>query len=161
MNHWVSMRCCTKWLAKPRDAGLVAPRFRRLFGGAFILVAAYSTYMLITQVEIGPIVGLLHVGPRQAFFGWLIESLRWFLIGGSTLAIAVGIMLVFFEKSLAVIETRANHWYSFRRLGQGSDVMHLGFDKWVESYPRALGAVIAVAALTVVVDYGMRLFAGS
>lgn len=161
MNHWVSMRRSTRWLAIPRNTGLVTQRFRRLIGGVFILVAAYSTFILITQVDISQIVALLHVEPRQSLVGWLIGSMRWFLIGGSMVAIAIGIMLVFFEKALAVIETRANHWYSFRSCSQSGDAMHLGLDRWVESYPRALGAIIAVAALAVVVDYGMRLFARS
>jgi hypothetical protein len=155
------MRHSTKWLAIPRDAGFGALRFRRLVGGVFILVAAYSTFVLITQIDVARIVAMLRVGAPHSFTLWIVESLRWFLIAGGLVAVAVGIMLLAFPNALHAIETQANHWYSFRSYSQSGDAMHMGFDRWIESYPRAMGGIIAFAALVVVVDYGVRLFARS
>lgn len=39
--------------------------------------------------------------------------------------------------------------------------MRLGFDQWIESYPRTMGWIISVVALGVAIHYGMRLFAYS
>ncbi len=161
MNHWVSMRRSTKWLARPRDAGSVVQDFCRVIGGVFILVAAYSTFILITQVDVNRIVAILRLDAPPSFVAWIIESARWFLIAGGVGAILVGIMLIFFRDGLRMIETHANHWYSLRRHGQSGDAMHMGFDRWIEGYPRTMGWIITVAALVVVVDFGIRLFSRS
>jgi hypothetical protein len=161
MNRWVSLRPSTKWLAIPRDAGMGAQRFRRVLGAAFVLIAAYSTFVLITQVDTGTIATMLRVDTPRVFVIWMIESVRWFLIAGGIVAIAVGIMLTLFQEGLRAIETRANHWYSFRSYSQSGEAMHMGFDRWVENYPRAMGWIIAVAALVVIIDCGERLVARS
>jgi hypothetical protein len=161
MNRWVSMRPSTKWLAIPRDAGMGAQGFRRVLGAAFVLVATYSTFVLITRVDAGTIVTVLRVDTPRAFVIWMIESVRWFLIAGGIVAITVGVMLTFFQEALRAIETRANHWYSFRSHGQSGDTMHMGFDRWVERYPRAIGFIFALAALVVIIDCGAKLVARS
>lgn len=158
MNRWVSMRPGTRWLAIPRTTSLLGQRLRSVIGAAFILVAAYSTFILVTQIDVGRIVATLRLETPRVYVTWIMESMRWLLIVGGLLAIAVGVMLAFFQNALLAIETRANHWGSFRGDSQSGDAMHLGFDRWIESYPRTLGCVIAVAALVVVVDYGLRLF---
>lgn len=161
MNHWVSMRRSTRWLAIPLDTGSTMQRFRRLIGAAFILVAAFSTFVLITQIDANRVVAALRVEVPYSFATWIMESVRWFLIAGSMVAIAVGIMLIFFPNALRAIETRANHWYSFRCCSRSGDTMHMDFDRWIENHPRAMGWIIAVASLVVVVDYGTLLFAHS
>jgi hypothetical protein len=160
MNHWVSMRHSTKWLAVPRDTGPAVLHFQRLIGAVFVIVAAFSTFVLMTQIEGNSVVAALSVEDPHSFVAWIVECTRWLLVVGSMVAIAVGIMLIFFPNALRAIETRSDRWYSFRRHSQNTDAMHMGFDRWIESQPRAMGWIIAVAALVVVVDFAILLFSG-
>lgn len=158
MNRWVSMRRRTRWLAIPHDMDSAVKRSRRLIGGTFILVAAYSTFVLIVQTDVARVVAELHFDTPQAFVAWVIESMRWFLIGGGMVAITVGTMLIFFPIALRVMETHANHWYPSFGRSQSGDAMHMGFDEWVESHPCVMGWIIAMGALVVVAAFGTRLF---
>lgn len=161
MNRWVSMRRGLKWLEVPRDTEPAKQHLRRLTGVIFILLAAFSAYALIKQVDVDALVAAMRVKPPFiAHAAWLMGCIRWFLVAGSILAVAVGFMLVFSPTTLQAIEMRANHWYSSRRLGRGSDVMHMGFDNWVELHPRAMGWLITIAALVVVIEHGMLLARG-
>lgn len=159
MNQWVSLRRSTRWLAIPRDTGPVVQRFRRPIGAAFILLAAFSTFVLIVKIDAHRVITALRIHDPHSLATLIMESVRWCLITGSMMAIAVGIMLIFFPKALQAIEMRANRWYSMRSWSRGGDVLHLGLEKWLESYPRAMGWIIAVASLVVVVDYGTFLLA--
>lgn len=158
MNRWVSMRRSTRWLAIPRDSGPAVQRFRRPLGVTFILVAAYSTFVLFAQIDPDRVATVLHVNAPQIFVVWMIDSLRWFLIVGSLAAIVVGLLLIFVPNVLGAIEARSNRWYSARNRIHQSDNMNMVFDQWIESHPRATGWTIALGALAVVVAYGMRLF---
>ena len=158
MNHWASLRRSGKWLAVPRDIGPVTQRFQRLLGTVFIVIATYSTFVLITQTDINAVVTGLRIEASHFFAVWIVESVYWSLVAGSMVAIAVGILLLFFPSVLRAIETQSNHWYSFRSNSQRADTMHMWFDSLVERYPRAIGGIIAVAALIVVIDYGILLF---
>lgn len=158
MNRWVSMRRSTRWLAIPRDTGPAVLRFRRPLGAVFILVAAYSTFVLFAQIDPNKVATVLHANAPQVFVVWMVDSLRWFLIVGSLSAIVVGVLLIFVPNALSAIEARSNRWYSARNRIHKSDNMNMAFDQWIESHPRATGWTIALGALAVVVAYGMRLF---
>jgi len=157
MNRWVSLRRSTKWLAIPRASEPLVRRFRRPLGAVFVLVAAFSTFVLMTQVDADRVVTALRVKVPHTYGVWLMEAVRWFLVAGGMLAIAVGIMLLFFPQALLALETRANRWYSFRGVSRAGDTMHMGLDAWVANYPRSIGTIIATGALVVVIDFGMRL----
>ncbi len=159
MGQWVSMRRSTRWLAIPRATGPVAQRFQRPIGTAFIVVAAYSTYALVSHpFDVGGIVAALHIDAPDSFAAWIIECARWCLIVGSILAIVIGIMLIQFPQALRALEARANHWYSFRSFSESGDTMHMGLDRWIGRHPRAMGTTIAAASTVVAMDYGLRLF---
>lgn len=158
MNRWVSTRHGTKWLAVPRDIGPAVQQFRRPIGAVFVLIAAYSTFILLTQVNIDRFVAALGVAAPHAFVAWLVGCVHWFLLLGGLVAIAVGFMLMFSPQALRAIETRVNHWYSLRRVSQSFDAMHWGLDRWVAGYPGAAGWLIAVPALFLIGDYGLMLF---
>ena len=159
VNHWVSLRPGTRWLAIPRDTSATVASFRHLIGGIFVIVAAYSTYVLMTQVEVPRFVAALRIDAQPALVALIVEAARWCLVVGGMVAVAVGIMLIFFRNALAAIETRANRWYSFRRHTLDADTMHMGFERWTEAHPRTTGWVLSVGALVVVVAFGMALFA--
>lgn len=158
MNRWVSMRRSTKWLAIPRDSGAAEQRFRHLLGAVFVLFPAFSLFVLITEIDADKLANALHLNVPHSFAAWLLESARWILIAGSLLAIAVGVMLIFFPKALHAIETRANQWHSTRSISRGGETIHTGFDEWVDCHPRAMGLIIASGALVVAVHFGMLLF---
>lgn len=158
LNHWVSLRRSTKWMAVPRDTSAAVASYRHLLGGLFILVAAYSTYVLMTQVDVPRLVTALRVDAPPALVALIVDSARWFLVVGGMVAIAVGIMLISFRNALGAIETHANRWYSFRHHSLGADTMHLGFERWTESHPQTTGWVLAVGALVVVIAFGLNLF---
>jgi hypothetical protein len=159
MDRWVSMRRSTKWLAVTHDIGPSVQRFPRLIGTIFILLAAFSTFVLLWQLDVNKVVDALRVEAPNSFVVWIVDCVRWFLVAGSMLAIAVGTMLILWPNALRSIEARASRWYSFRSHTRSGDTMHMGFDLWIERYPKVVGWIIAMAALVVVVDYGMRLFA--
>jgi uncharacterized protein HemY len=158
MNRWVSMRRSTKWLAIPRDSGAAVQRFRYLLGAVFVVFPAFSLFVLIAKIDADKLATALHLNVPPAFAAWILESARWFLIAGSLLAIAVGVMLIFFPKALHAIETRTNRWYSTRNMSRGGEIERMGFDAWVECHPRAMGLIIASGALVVAVHFGMLLF---
>jgi hypothetical protein len=154
MNRSVSTRRGMKWIAVPRDIQPAVQRYRRPIGGIFILGAAFSIFGLVTRIDVDRGFPMLGIEAQ-----WVIESMRWFLIGGNLVAIAIGIMLVFFPDALRAIETRANRWYSFRHFAAGGESMNMAFDSWVERFPRIAGCIIAAAALVLVVNSGILLFA--
>ena len=158
-NTWVSLRRSTKWLAVPRDISSTVQRYRHLIGLTFILLGAFSTVVLMTQIDVDRVVATLHVAAPYAFVAWIVDSMRWFLIAGNVLAIAIGFMLMVFPGFLHSVETRVDRWVSFRAHSLGADTENMGLDRWVESYPRFAGWLIAIVTLPVVAIYGLRLFA--
>ena len=161
MNQWISMRRVTRWLAIPHDSGPSAQRFRHPIGVLFIIAAAFSTFFLITQINVFTIAATFGAEHSNKLVVWIIECIHWFLITGNIVAIAVGIMLVLFPNVLHTIETHANQWYSIRKHSQGGDTMHMSFDNWVESNPRAIGWIITIGAFIVVINFGILLFANN
>lgn len=162
MNRWVSMRRNMKWMAKLRDSGSPSvPFFRGLLGVAFIIAAIFSIIVLTAQIDVPRVVAAIGVNLPRSFVAMLIECVRWFLIVGNLLAIAVGIMLIFFPQVLSVIEKRTNHWYSIRSHTQGGDTMVMAFDKWIESNPKTMGLIIAVGSTGVAINFGILLFVHS
>lgn len=160
-NRWVSTRRSMRWLEIPRDVvESAAHRFRHLVGACFVLLAAYSTFMLVTQVDARYFVVVLPGGKVSAeFVAWLAESARWALIVGGMVAIAAGAMLAFVPQALRAVEERANRWYSTHNWMRDGDDMRLGFDGWVERRPRVTGSLIAAGALVVVANFGLALLA--
>lgn len=157
-NQWVSMRRSTKWLAIPRDSGAAERRFRYLLGAVFVLLPAFTLFVLVTKIDGNRLAAALHLAAAYPNAAMLLESVRWILIAGSVLAVAVGVMLLFFPRALQAVEARTNRWYSTRNMTRGGEVGHFGFDAWVAGHPRAVGLVIALGALFVTAHFGMLLF---
>lgn len=157
MNRWVSLRRSTRWLAVPHAIEPFVARHRRLLGGAIALLAIHFTSVL-AGIDTARIGTLLSTETAPALLTWIVEGLRLSLMAGGALAVAVGAMLLFFPEALRAVEARANHWYSLRNLSRKGDAMHLTLDTLTASHPRAVGWVIAPAALIVVVNFGFRLF---
>lgn len=159
-DRWISLRHGTKWLAVPRDIGASVERHRRLVGSVFIVAAMFSTVTLAWRTDGSELAAMLAVPASNQIGNLLANSARGLLISGGILAIAVGIMLLYFPQALRRIEARSDRWYSFRSTNRSGDTMHNGVNRWTEDHPRVTGALITVGALIVAVTNGLQLYVG-
>ena len=147
MNLWVSARKNLEPMEARHEIEPFVHKYRRWFSALFIIGGTFSIFMLAVKVDAVAVTSVFGFG-RSSFIGpWVIQSLATFLIIGSVLAVAIGIILEFFPRVLAALEMRTNRWYSSRQFGKGADEMHLPLDRWFESSPRTAGWILAVAAL--------------
>lgn len=158
VNRYVSTRVGLKPLAMPHDVGAGVRRHRRLIGAIFVLGAAYSVFALCAWFDNAAIVYGLKLRYPREFVAVVVESVRWSLIVFGLLAIAIGVMLLFFPAALTRVEAHANSWYSVRRLTLGADTMYLSLDRLVEAYPRTSGAILVVGALYVAAQAALLWF---
>ncbi len=147
MNRWVSVRKGFKPMEARHDIEPFVHMYRRWFGALFIIGGTFSIIMLAAKVDVAAVTSVFGLRRFSLIGPWLIQSIATFLIIGSLLAIAIGIILGFFPRALAALETRTNRWVSSRQIGKGGDTMHLPLDRWFESSPRTSGGILAVAAL--------------
>lgn len=157
MNRWVSMRPGTEWLSIPHDTEAAEHRHRHLIGAVSILIAAFSIYVLTAKVDVERLAAAISLNVPRFYAVLIIESVRRLLIAGSVVAVAAGIMLIFFPDALRAIERRSNRWYSTDGIARDGDAMHMHLDKWIDNYPRAMGGAISLGAFIVVVDFGTLL----
>lgn len=160
-NRWISLRRSMKWLEVPRDIDMALYRFARRMGGVLIALAAYSTFVLVTQVNAGSLVSA--VGAEKAGDPALVliiaDAVRWFLVAGGVFGIAVIALVIFFPAMISRMETRVDHWYSTRNWLRGLDVMHMGVDTWVRRHPSTMGSLMVLGALVVNINFGIMWFA--
>lgn len=155
MNRWVSMRGASRALEIPRDTRNAVLKYRYLFAAVFIAGGVYACHGLLLQfdaVAVIKLLGLNKMHPNAA--GWLVDSLRCFLIAGNVTAIAAGILLAFFPDRVAQLEAQAGRWISVRQATKGGDDMRIKLDSWVVVYPRMIGAAILVFGLVMVGTFG-------
>lgn len=155
MNRWVSMRSASKSLEIPRDTRQAVLRYRYLFAVIFFAGGIYASHGLLMQFDAGAVIkllGLNRMHPNAA--GWLVDSLRWFLLAGNLAAIGAAILLAFFPDRVAKLEAQAGRWISMRQATKGADDMRIKLDSWVEVYPRAIGGAITVFGLLMVGLFG-------
>ncbi|HEV8646924.1 MAG TPA: hypothetical protein VGR01_15300 [Burkholderiales bacterium] len=150
-NRWVSLRNGLKPMEEPHDIGKAVYGHRRWFGAAFAIGGAFALFMLLAKVQVAAVVSALGRNTAPVIVAWIVESLRWILVAGGALAVVIGIMLVFSADALRALEARVNRWYSPRQLGKGVDTMHLTLDKWVETFPRSAGWMLALGASIVLI----------
>jgi hypothetical protein len=150
-NRWVSLRNGLKPMEEAHDIGKAVYGHRRWFGTAFAIGGAFALFMLLAKVQVAAVVSALGRNTAPVIVAWAVESLRWILVAGGALAVVIGIMLVFSADALRALEARVNRWYSPRQLGKGVDTMHLTLDKWVETFPRTAGWMLALGASIVLI----------
>ena len=148
MNQWISTRRPMKSAESVRDFDATVKGHRVVFGVLFALASAYSLYVLLSQIDADRLaVALAGRGPKTVIAAILIESVRWLLVAGSALALAVGVMLAAFPGGMRALEERANRWVSSRRIVAGGDTMYLPLDRLVEDHPRQAGWMILAASV--------------
>jgi hypothetical protein len=158
MNRWVSARKSLKPMERLHDIEPFVHKYRRWFGALFIIGGTFSIFMLAAKVDVAAVTSVFGARRFTIIGPWVIQSLATFLIIGSLLAIAMGIILVFLPRALGALEMRTDHWVSSRQIAKGADEMHLPLDRWFESSPRAAGWIVAVAALILSISSAIILF---
>jgi uncharacterized protein HemY len=151
MNRWVSLRSSLKSMEMPHDIGKAVYGHGRWFGAGFVVAGAFAAFVLLARIEVAAVVPALGSNAPPVILDWIVESLRWILIAGGALAVIVGLMLVFSTDAVRALEARMNRWTSTRQLGKGADTMHLALDRWVGTYPRAAGGMLALGAAIVLI----------
>lgn len=147
MNRWISARKGFKPMEALHDIEPFVHKHRRWFSALFIVGGAFSIFMLAAKLDVAAVTSVFGLRRFSIIGPWVIQSLATLLIIGSLLAIAIGIILGFFPRVLAALETRTNSWISSRQIGKGADAMHLPLDRWFESSPRTAGWILAFAAM--------------
>lgn len=152
INRWVSVRPSLRPLEEPHDIGKAVYEYRRWFGAAFAAGGAFAIFVLLARVDVAAVVSALNVNAAPVIVALVVASLRWILVVGGVLAVVIGIMLALSSDALRAVEARVNRWYTPKKLGEDADRMHLTLDKWVETFPRTAGWILASGALIVLVD---------
>lgn len=149
MSRWISTRRLLRALEQPRDLQRPLYRLHRVLGLLVVLGAAYTLLVLAGLRDLKPLArifgGARHVLVLEVYF----EAARWFLVGGNAFALAVGAILVIRPSLLKGVEAWANRHYSMRAFGKFMETMIYTPDTVVAAYPRACGAIIALAGLWV------------
>jgi len=151
MNRWVSTRRALKQAELPR-AVAVPSRKGRVWLALFLLAGGlFAIYFLLLRVEIPRAALVLGVDLRRWFIvGVALQTMRWFLIVGSVLAVVVAALILFLPERLAALETRMNKWYSTRHiLPPQGESMRFPLEMMVEASPRTAGWMIAAASFLV------------
>jgi hypothetical protein len=147
VNHWVSARKNLEPMEARHEIEPFVHKYRRWFSAFFIIGGMFSIIVLAVKVDAAAVASVFGARRFSLIGPWIVQSVATFLITGSVLAIAIGIILGFFPRALGALEMRTDHWYSSRQIVKGVDEMHLPLDRWFESSPRAAGWIVAVASL--------------
>ena len=162
MNRWVSSRRATRMLEVPRDCWPLVLRYRYILSIFITAGAVYALIRLITHVDTEAIVpgisSSLHL--PSLFVSWILTSIKWFLLLGSVVGIAVGLMLGFFLSTLLKIESYSGRWISLRTntVSKKADALYTGLDKLVVSFPQTAGWIITILSLIEVTLIGMQMY---
>ncbi len=117
MNRWVSTRRALKELEVPRHVEEPRKAGKLWFGLFLVAGAGFALYVLLARIEIPRVAVVLGVNLQRWFLASVaLQTMKWLLVVGSVLALAVGILMLFFPQVLAAFEARMNRWYSTRQL---------------------------------------------
>jgi hypothetical protein len=161
MNRWVSCRRQLRVLEIPRDCWPSIQRYRYVLSVFITVGAVFAVSRLTTQVDTEVVVPWISGGLNlpDAYVSWLLDSVKWFLLIGCVIGIAVGLMLGFSLPTLSKIEALSGTWVSTRKsnLSKKVDVMQVGVDNFVMSFPKTVGLVVAVLSIVEVTLVGMQM----
>src|SRR5258706_892200 len=162
LTRWVSTRRALRPIEIPRSVGGELTSGRRKLLAAFLLLGGlFALYMLVFRITIPRAALVLGVNVQRWFIiGVVLQTMKWFLIVGSLLAVFVGVLVLFFPTTLAAFEARMNRWYSTRHLlPREGENMKYPLDMLVEAYPNAAGWTIAAASALVAMMMAGLVFA--
>jgi hypothetical protein len=161
MNRWISFRRDIQALEIPRDCWPLVVRYRYVLSALITVGAIYSIIELTSSADIATQIPVLsnslHL-PEQ-FISWILSSIKWFLLGGCTLGIVVGLMLGFSLTTLSKLESLSNTWISTRNrdIAREASAVHTGLDSLVASFPYTAGWIIVVMSMIEMTLVGLQL----
>jgi hypothetical protein len=162
MNRWISFHHGWRVFEIPRDCWPYIVRYRFILSGFITVGAIFAVIGLITRTDTEAIVpgisSALHL--PGLYVSWLLLSIKWFLLTGCAIAIAVGLMLACSVETLSKLETLSGVWVSISNsaLYSKSNAMHVGFDNLVMSSPKIAGLIVAVMSMVEVTLVGMQMY---
>ena len=153
MNRWVSTREAFAGLDRRIDLErAVVPGARRpILGTIFLVVGLAGIGLVLWRLQFLPY-STARRADAQAWFlsTTALESLKWLLVVGFAFAAVVGLLMLAAPARLSVLQQRLNQWHSTEPLVAASDKVHTPLEPLVFAYPRASGAIIAIASLLMV-----------
>jgi hypothetical protein len=151
LNRWTSVRTTLKPMEEPREFDWVVYRHRHVFGAVFAAAGIFVIFMLLAKMQFASLYMALSDNARSGVIEAIVDAVRWFLVAGGLLAVAVGISLIASSKLVPAMGARLNKWYSPRRLNKGEDKMYMTLDDWAAAHPRTMGGLlIAGSAIALV-----------
>lgn len=157
MNRWISLRGTFKASEVIRDIEQPMHRHRLWIGVPLIAGGLLSLFAMSVQLASFDLGGWVSDGRMLVLLRVVAESLRWFLVIGSMLGVAVGLMLCFWPEALRRVESGANRWISTRRMMRGADDLHPVLDRLVEAHPVPSGWIFASTGIGVSLYAAARL----
>ena len=156
-KHGISLRKLTKPLDTSHDtdhALLKHPQWlgaAMLAGSALILIKGTIFISGVSAVEGGRLLARLYLATKLPSGAWetLWLSMISLIMLGASLALVVGLLLMFDIKTLKRWSKTCNRWISLRQVMKPSDKPSYGLDKLVRDTPRIWGGVITLLALYV------------
>jgi hypothetical protein len=151
MNRWVSTRRGLREAEVPRTVEVKSRRGKLLLALFLLFGGVFALYVLLLRLEIPRVAVVIGVNLQKWFvLGVLLQTMKWFLVAGSALAVLVAVLILFFPGRLATLEEHLNRWYSTRHiLPSTGESMRYPLDMVVEGSPRAAGWIIAAASVVV------------
>lgn len=148
MNRWVSSRRALKPLEVPRNIGRPVQGRRPWLGLVVGTIGAYALVVLVWNVDPAKVSAALGADPKYSLAALAIDSMRWMLVLGSAVCVAIGLMMALAPRVLEALEAWANTWVSSRRALHGADTMYLPLDRLVERFPRASALLVLLLSAT-------------
>jgi hypothetical protein len=143
LNSWVSMRKMIKPLTMKHE---VEPTLMKqpVWLGSVIIAGAATALYLLQDVSLQPAL-LLFDGSLTSFeMESVADNLKAFLLVGNALCLLVGLSIMFFPRTLTMVERYTDHWYTARRSTRVLDEMHLEVDSWVLNHPTSVGITMCL-----------------
>jgi hypothetical protein len=151
MNRWVSTRHALKSVEVPRDTDRLAHRYQRWVAGGFILGGLIAIFGLAAGVDVRALSAALAEKRFVPVVSIAVDSVKWFLIVGSTFGVVIGGMLLFYPDAESTLERYANQWVSSRQIARSGDEMRMTLDRLVEAHPKPAGWIIACTSAAAVI----------
>ena len=147
MNRWISVRKMIKPLTMQHEVEPTLMKQPLWLAGSIILGAATALYLL-QDIDLRPALLLFDGSLTPIEMGGVADNLKTFLLVGNALCLLVGIAILFFPRTLTVVERYTDHWYTVRRTTRPLDIMHMEVDSWVLNHPTSVGVTMSLLSVS-------------
>ena len=156
MNKSYSTRRLTKPLTEPHFVEPTLPKHPRILGIAIVMGAIVSI-VLLKQYD-GIVFQPMYSGSFSKEAAEILAGYTAsFLLIGNALCIVVGVMLLFFPRTLSTVEGYTDKWYSLRKQARPLYENYIEVDKWVLAHPTVSGVTLSLLSLGLGVSMYIRL----